>query len=361
LYGRPPFALLVLALGLLPALALGAGPEVGIPGDTVTVRGQVHTADGGGAWGLEVSLRGLDSEEAHRTGIRAGGRFELRMPAPRDTLVELAIGAADPGASDYHPVIAYLRADRLTEEQRVVLVPRRWVIPAGTHAGTAVEISLQRAYTPACTGCPSFYRQGLPDAGVGRLVSPESWPATAFPLRIAFDRGQSRALITARDSIAFWRIADAMARDYGEPLFRPARYRDALPEDGDSGDVILVSVDPSMRMQGLGTSVSSRGDIFFGAVRVRTPSLLTGADAPQVVTHELMHALGLGHTCAWRSAVAQVTTCPGRRSASLTAEDVAYTQVLARVREIQFAFGAAIGIEAALRGERALLRSPPAR
>lgn len=80
---------------------------------------------------------------------------------------------------------------------------------------------------------------------------------------------------------------------------------------------------------------------------------MAGPQGAELVIHELMHALGVGHTCAWRSVAADLRRCPGRRSPVPTAEDVAYTQVLYRVRHLQTARGARWGLEAALAGEAA--------
>jgi hypothetical protein len=152
-----------------------------------------------------------------------------------------------------------------------------------------------------------------------------------------------------------------MHRDLGSPVFRPVRYEETLAGEGEGEpeDVILVWVDPTLPYSGLGTAVSEGGKIVHGSVRLRRAGLASSSGSPELLTHELVHALGFGHTCSWRSVVADPMRCRSMRAPSLTPEDVAYMQLLRHVRELQQTHRARWGIETALAGERVLALGLP--
>jgi hypothetical protein len=75
------------------------------------------------------------------------------------------------------------------------------------------------------------------------------------------------------------------------------------------------------------------------------------------VVHELLHTLGFGHTCAWKSVLADVRRCPYMRADAATPEDVAYVQVASRVRDLERAARGRRGMQAALAGENLLRQS----
>ena len=220
---------------------------------------------------------------------------------------------------------------------------------------------MERAFTSACRGCGAFYRhdpaptkQGAARGTLG------SWPERAFPIRVAFEREYSGDPIQARDSVAFWQAADELEARYGADLFRPARAAETTPDDFNGPtDVVLVYTDPSLRFAGLTTLFWHGADVTYAAIRLRRPPVYWDAHQPSVMRHELMHALGFGHTCAWRSVLAETERCPVMRAETATPEDVAYAQVIRRVRALQREHGARWGIEAALAGERALVRGDP--
>ncbi len=329
-------------LFLLPALA-----SFDPPADEVS--GRLVSADAGPVAGMRVFLRQgarMDSAE-----VEADGRFSVRG-APGGEPLELAVDAPDRAARRYHPAVARLEAADLAGDLVVVMVPRSWVVRTGRHAGARVEISLERAFAPACPGCSSFFRAGLRDPSSGRIAPTPTWPAGAFPLRMAFGGEPPSPPVAPRDSTAFWRIAEELEADFGRDLLRPARYRETLPDErGAPEDVVLVESDPRLRRVGWGSTISQAGDIVYGAIRIRDARVFSERDGRRLVKHELMHALGVGHTCAWRSVMAQIPECASRASSSPTPEDVAYFEVLSRTRALQRAFGARLALEAAHRGE----------
>ncbi|CAN5891198.1 hypothetical protein BH23GEM7_BH23GEM7_31990 [soil metagenome] len=323
------------------------------------ITGEVIAADGGSVAGLRLFVRGTAFEDS--VEIAPSGRFTLPLPRalPSDSF-DLVVDAADRASRAYHPSLVRLGREDLAGEQRFVLVPRRWRIPSGSHAGTAVEISPQRAFTPACRGCSGFYpgETALPAPLSPSLI--EGWPEGVFPLRVAFDRENSVGAITERDSVAFWRVAEKMEVDFGSRLFRPARYVETLPHEGVAPpDVVLVWIMPAIRLAGLSTRGGYDGDLLFAGVRLQRAGLITSPQGPTLITHEMMHVLGFGHTCSWRSVLAETAHCAAQRSPTLTPEDVAYAQLVRRVRLLQREHGARWGIGAALAGERKVLLGLP--
>ncbi|CAN5860361.1 hypothetical protein BH20GEM3_BH20GEM3_09880 [soil metagenome] len=324
------------------------------------IAGQVFSADGAPVHGLRFFLRAASFADS--VDVDPAGRFSLALPEQLpDQVIELSLDAIDRATRRFHPALVWLRREELAGEQRFILVPREWTISQGSFAGTTVTTSLQRAFTPPCTGCSAFYERAGTRATFLARTPIQSWPEARFPLRVAFDREDVAEVFTARDSVEFWRVAESIHRDVGSELFRPVRYEETLAGEGEGEpeDVILVWVDPSLPYSGLGTAVSEGGKIVHGSVRLRRAGLTSSTGAPELLTHELVHALGFGHTCAWRSVVADPTRCRSLRSPSLTPEDVAYMQLLRRVRELQQTHRARWGIETALAGERVLtLRLP---
>jgi hypothetical protein len=336
---------LAAGLLLLAGASLAAPAPAQSGGEVVT--GRVVAADGGSPAGVRVVVAGAGFADS--AALDSTGSYTLRVPARLRDSVELVAREADPAAGRYHSASVRLAGVDVRGEHGFVLVPREWTIPAGTYAGTRVEISLRRAFQPVCGGCSAFLKRS---GGVGGGV--RTWPETHFPLRVVFDREFSPLPISPRDSASFWRGAEQLERDFGADLLRPAPYS-ATASVGDSvpSDLIFVMLDPSLRVSGLGTAGAYGDDIVFGEVRLKGSGLLADPGSSDIVVHELLHALGLGHTCSWRSVMAVPTRCPGMRSERATPEDVAYTQVVRRVRELQRLHAAEWGLEAALAGEEA--------
>lgn len=334
---------LAAGLFLLAGAVLAAPAPAQSAGDAVT--GRVVAADGGSTAGVRVVVAGASFADS--STVDSTGSYTLRVPARLRDSVELVAREADPAGGRYHPASVRLAGIDVQGEHGFVLVPREWTIPTGSYAGTRVEISLRRAFQPVCGGCSAFLKRGSGVAGGVR-----TWPETHFPLRVVFDREFSPLPISPRDSVSFWRGADELERDFGADLLRPAPYS-ATASVGDSvpSDLIFVLLDPSLRVSGLGTAGAYGEDIVFGEVRLKGSGLLAGPEGRDIVMHELMHAMGLGHTCSWRSVMAVSTRCPAMRSERATPEDVAYAQVVRRVRELQRVHRAEWGLEAALAGE----------
>jgi hypothetical protein len=326
------------------------------------LRGRVVTADGGRADSLRAIVRWRvrsDTVPRERSEIvDADGRFEMVVPSV-DSL-QLIVDAADPARRAYHPALARIPRRRVNEEQGFVLVPRTWTIPSGWYAGQAVQISPHRARTPVCTGCSVFWVRAQPQGQ--EPVPYQGWPLSRFPLRVGFDREHSVPAGAAPDSTAFWIAIDLMEEAFGQDLFRPVRYTQtlaqALDQDGPD-DVVLVAVDPTLPVSGLTMVLARRGMVDYAAVTLQRRREVFTEYGPELVAHEMMHALGFGHTCAWRSVAADLNRCPQMRASRPTPEDVAHAQVLYRVRGLQRTGGLRWGIDAATSGERVLVLGIP--
>jgi len=307
-------------------LATVAGAQSSAP----VLRGRVVAANGVSVAGVRVAVRsGL---LADTVTVDSAGAFAVPVPPGRG-VVEVRAAADSASAAVFYPALGIVRRDEVDDEHGFVLVPRVWAIAAGRYAGQAVEIDLARAFRPACGDCSGFFRfRG------GRLTSTRgrtlTWPAQQLPVRVAFDRDREGGpQLGARDSAAFWTAAAALEDALGERLFRASSYPDALPRDETPGDVVLVRADPTLRDAGLTTVVSGEDGISYAAVRFQTPGLFTerGGD---VVQHEMLHSVGIGHTCSWRSVMAPAG-CPGQRADVATPQDVAHVQLLLRMRALQ--------------------------
>ena len=341
---RGVFSLSLLAL-LGGSLPLRAVAQEGV---ATVLRGRVIAAGGGDVRAVRMFARaGLWADSV---GVDSAGRFAFALPErPIADSLELRI---DPGQSDsaaFHPARLRLGPTDLGEEQEIVLVPLRWTIRAGRYAGRQVETRLARAFSPPCERCTGFFRAVRSRGDSGRIRL-QGWPAERFPLRVAFDREWSRERVTADDSVAFWREADELEEVLGADVLRPANFADALPRaDGGPDDVILVWFDTDMRgLGGIGTAVSTSDDIDYGDLRLNRHALRGQDAAPGLVAHELMHTLGFGHTCAWRSVVADVRRCPQLRASTATEEDVAYAELAAGIRALLHEHGGRWSLEAAL-------------
>jgi len=332
-----------LALASLPAVAAGQAGKADV------LRGRVLPADGADARGVRVFARaGTFADSAEVDSL---GRFSLPLPEKLADSVELAVDAGDPAARAFHPARVRIGRDQVAKEQEVVLLPLRWTIRSGRYAGEVVEVSPERAFRTACERCSAFYRRVASRADSGRTLV-QSWPEERFPLRVAFDREWSGVNVTRRDSLVFWSEARELEEVFGAGMFRPTTYGETLPVgEEESHDVVLVWFDPEMHgASGLGSAISMGAEIEFGDVRLGRQALSADASMRGLVAHELMHTLGFGHTCAWRSVLADVRRCPELRADTATPEDVAYAQMAARVRALQREGRRRWAIEAALAG-----------
>ncbi|MDQ3244130.1 MAG: hypothetical protein M3Q09_10415 [Gemmatimonadota bacterium] len=183
-----------------------------------------------------------------------------------------------------------------------------WTIRAGRFAN--VWIPIQSGKALAGRGGSRFWRASSrrhPDRMVG-------WNPSRLPIPVALRRGSAE--ISDSDSASFWKILGAIDSDLGMSVFRPA----TIGKDDDPDDVIVVEVKAVGGADGITLLTwTEGGEVSDARVRLRHTGLLSDS---HIVTHEMMHALGFGHTTAWPSIMSPGTSRVDR----LTVTDVAYAQ-----------------------------------
>ena len=120
----------------------------------------------------------------------------------------------------------------------------------------------------------------------------------------------------------------------GRSLFRPTSFAEI-----DSGaDGILVTVNRGMSAAGRTfITYDPTGRIYEALVTVADRRFLT---EPRIAAHELLHAIGLGHTRSWTSVMAPNTGANNVPSV----DDVAYAQLYYAISELQRQREAPFGI-----------------
>lgn len=289
------------------------------------VRGRVVAADGAPV-PARVVVRGGGAADTVLTGD--GGWFVLRSERDLGPALSLRVeplGAGGRPSAGYAPALVARATPGRLADVDVVLLPARWRVAAGSYAGASVAIQPTVVHGRVRDGM-RLWRQARP----GRAGTPDDgaavgWAPARLPLPLAFDRRGSGASIGAGDSVAFWGIVRQLERDWGAPLFRPATLVEG--EDGFGG--VVVGIDPRIGSEGIATTGwNGDGDLYDAQVAVRTRALLGD---PTVVTHELLHALGLGHAPYGVASVMHPTATAGTAGRA-TVDDVAYGQLLYAIR-----------------------------
>lgn len=181
-----------------------------------------------------------------------------------------------------------------------------WTIRGGRYDGLEVRVDTQLAQRRGS----AFFRVSRIRRD-GRLVG---WNPSRLPARVAFRHSRD---VSADDSAAFWTILENMELDLGMHLFEPA----TLSPGTDPQDWIIVDTKNISGEDGRTyLTWSNDGAVYDARVFVRSSSLL---HSPRIVTHEMMHALGFGHTNEWSSIMTPRAGAPS----SLTPADIAYAQV----------------------------------
>jgi hypothetical protein len=185
-----------------------------------------------------------------------------------------------------------------------------WTIRSGTFAGQTVRLNPDLAA-----------RRGSKFLRISRLKGDSryvAWSPSHLPAPVAFRAGRG---ISEADSLAFWSILREMEADMGMRLFEPA----VLSADSDPDDIIVVDTKNMANDDGMTlVTWSTPGGIYDARVFLRSTSTMHNA---HVVAHEMMHALGFGHTSAWSSIMNS-----GGSQSRLTAQDVAYAQFALELR-----------------------------
>jgi hypothetical protein len=292
-----------------------------------TIDGRFMTADGGPVPAVRLVAVSAGARESL---VVRDARFAARLSFP---LGEAVILHATPADTSYHDAAVRIDDERELEHLVIALVPRTFRIEAGSYEGRVENIDAARAMARVGGTAPFWRLVPLSGTGPRKLLG---WREPDLPLRIAFARERSSEPITATDSVAFWDIVQRMERDLGGRFFIPA---DASADTAARG-FIRVEVRPHAAEGHTFVAWAQAGDASEGVLLFRRSSIL--AD-PHVVTHELVHLLGFGHSQSWVT----VSQPSGGAQRGLTSPDVAYIQLAMRLRRLQETTGARPGLPVA--------------
>jgi len=318
--GRLSLARAITAFGGLVALVAAApiGPASRPAGDSYLFGGRIITADSGSLEGVHVVA--TDARGAYEALIDSSGTFVGAFPAAPTSRVTLRV-FSDSAAPRYHTSVVSLGPGVPGGPTRIVLVPRRWRIRGGPFDGREVAIDPARATLGYGEGT-GYWRLTRRGRWPGRAVT---WVSDSFPVRVAFRHERGDPYISPSDSVRFWEMAANLERLLARKLFRPASF-----EEVDAGaDGIFVTVNRRMAAAGK-TFITYDGDgrIYEALVTVSQNAFLGQS---RVAMHEMLHAIGFGHTGAWSSVMGP--NAAGVESPS--AEDVAYAQLFYAIAQVQ--------------------------
>lgn len=313
-----------------------------------SVSGTVIVPDDGSPSGLYAYL----TSATHRDSVAIGEAATFQVPIGAAHCGPIDLRIDHPSGEDrrYHAAIVHLdaagrpvgsrsrsRRSDAGPAVRVLLVPTRHVIDGGTYAGTVVPIAVDAALSPLWQRTRYWRIARVASGGYG---TPVAWPESFFPIPVSL---RAPGGVESSDSAAFWRTARQLERDFGRSLFEAVADAPAEEEIWK----IVVAVEPAVTSAGITfITYDAHGAIYEALVAMRARASL--ADE-RLVSHELMHALGFGHSSGWYSAAGPSPQTPSRA----TPTDVAYAQLLYRLRRAHVAEGATHGILASsLEGRR---------
>jgi hypothetical protein len=290
-----------------------------------------------------LNIAASTRSETATTVSDPGGRFTIRFSTGYDS-VSLRID----GSPLVHNVVVRMGAIAASD-LRVLLVPSTWRINGGTFDGITIGIDLQRAFARPClafdANCDGFYPTSW-------LDQPHMWQS--YPVPVIIDHFRTDAVISATDSANITAGVENMNTRLGGLLVKPGQVSLAvLQKDSIVRGVIALRADKRIKPYGGFTTwwTDTSGDIAAGVVRSLNSDTLT---SPVLLTHELLHALGFKHTCAWKSIMGGYGCLT---NPLLTPDDVAYIQLaIAYYKARAIAGGRPQGWRAALDGQRATQR-----
>jgi len=282
------------------------------------------------------------------TSVSPDGSFSF-FDVPADS-VDLIIDESDASNRKFFPVIIALTKPNFLNA-KIIRIPVKWAAESGVYGGEEVDISLHMAYSLDVSGNmgTSFFQRGY-------SLQNQSWSYSHFffgwdPIPIAFDRDGSNSAILAIDSTVFWSSVDSVEKFWGRDLFYPSDFSNLQLGIG-----VRVSIDTSFQGAGAaGFNFSPSGEIVGGSVILKDEDLLPSF---VVVSHELQHVLGFGHTCSW--ATLMFNFCPFELKIPYpTLHDVAYGTLFHAVGRRSFERNARYGLPEAHQGERVLMLGLP--
>ena len=281
---------------------------------------------------LRVTARAAanPSQETASGLADATGAFDFLAPLQSwaASAIDLIVDAPPGSRRLFHPTMVQGAPNTAPNVLTLPLVVPESVIFTSTAFGSTTRpFSVRAAFTPVCSdatnaNCNSFY------PATWQTQVPELWPDAALPVPVAFNRPGSNGTISDADSIAVWSIIGQMQAALGRQLFQPASLSSlAVPDsNGYSRGAVLISIDNTLSPNAGYTNwfYDGYGQIFEAKTRIGSEAALS---LRGLVTHELLHALGFHHTCAWQTVMGGYG-CPLNDGATLqdaTAFNLAWT------------------------------------
>jgi hypothetical protein len=322
---RDPLIVMLAALGA----ACGARDAQVAPPQIATVMLELRV----------TSLSGALPEGGTVTATSAGGTSTIalssagtaRVPALAGDSLRVRIDAS--AASPTYASEGRLVVHRDTSVD-VVLIPRRWVVQHGEYAGMERPIDL-----PAAIGLNPDGSHFL-DVFAPTPAHFLGWPASAFPIPVGFDSTTATRRWTASDSLVFWQYADEMSRIAGETLFRRVGDQ-SLTSPGAIGlqadYTFKTPPEAWLFIRSLGScQLPVRFcDDLHGVVAGLPGLVYRYSPTDKLVMHELMHALGFGHSCHWPSIMAlSLPGCDDSFPSRPSVEDIAYIEFVTQLATV---------------------------
>jgi hypothetical protein len=316
------------------------------------VAGRVAAIDGGAVAGLVAGVESGSGTNVQdfTASLDATGAFQIAAPltfGPTDSMSVLVDVAS--GARHYHPIFSLVATNRVSSTAlRPMLVPKASVFSTPAYPSSSVDVSLTQAFQRVCTddsnaNCNSFFPQIWKSAVV-------LWNDADLPVPLAFNTSATTSPISAADSMNLWNIIAEMQNEVGRQLFVPATLSSLPPPDvnGFSRKAVLVWVDSTLSGFAGYTNWIWDGNLNMLSAKTRVTANAALASR-SLMKHELLHALGFHHTCAWTTVMGGY----GCGSAqSVTKSDAAAFSLGYQTRRTIIASAPTTTLADALRGEQ---------
>ncbi len=267
-----------------------------------TITGRVVPIDGGSVAGLVAGVESGAGANAQDfvSPLDGNGAFSLGAPLTFGSTdsMKVVVDVAG-GTRHFHPILGVAPTTRVVAGAlRPMLVPKTSVFSTPAYASSSVEVSLVQAFQRVCTddtnaNCNSFFPQIWKSSVI-------LWNDADLPVRLAFNTSATTSPISAADSTALWTIIGEMQNEVGRQLFVPATMSSLAPPDvnGFSSKAVLVWVDSTLSGFAGYTNWIWDGNLNMLAAKTRVTANSALASR-SLMKHELLHALGFHHTCAW--------------------------------------------------------------
>ena len=349
----------VAVVGALAAGLITGGCDAGtdpFDDDLRPIEVRVHALGGGAIEGLTATWTPTGAEAVDSVRIGTDGRVTL----PRSSAGPGDLRIDGPEPRDFHPILLPIDPARGWYRD-LLLVPTRWTIRKGAFAGQTVEMQLDRVVDDRVSAMRYTYLFGRPqpfDEPDRYAIDVRAWPGSLLPAHVAIDHANSTLTTSAADSAAIWEVLDRVEEIVGIDLFRPA-----IGDWGagvDENRVVEEGVIRLLRLPGRwrgahwigetraqvsdlgGWAAGERFDryedrrsrIDSGTLLIAELDSLRLADGVHpwqtIAVHEVLHVLGLGHTCRLPSPMG-----PCDRTDEPSAHDVAWMELARELVELE--------------------------